>query len=301
MRVWTAPFLIAIGVGLLLLANTFFTVSQTQQALVLRFGEVVRYGNVIGVINAPRNEEAPGLYVKVPFIDNVVTFDRRILGFTLSERRVTASDQQNLLVDAYVRWRIVDPLRFYQAAQTEEGGRVRLEALAEASLRRALGGATQNAIITTQRNALMRAVVADINREAAGELGVQIIDVRIRQVDLPRETAERVYARMRTEREQVAAEIRAKGEEQALRVRADADRQAVVIRAEAQEAAQKIRGDGDARRAAIFAEAYGRNPEFAAFYRSLQAYERSIPPGTPMVVPPSGEFFRYMRNRNGGN
>ncbi|MBI1252700.1 MAG: protease modulator HflC [Alphaproteobacteria bacterium] len=293
MRRLTAPLLIAIGLLLVVIANTFYTVSQTQQAIVLRFGDA-QY-----IVNQPGGTAGPGLYMKVPLIDAVEQFDKRTLGFTLSERRVTASDQQNLLVDAFVRWRIQDPLRFYQAARTEDGGQLRLEALAEAALRRALGNATQNEIITSQRAALMREVEADLNREAATELGVQIVDVRIRQADLPRETAERVYQRMRTEREQVAAEIRAKGEEQALRVRADADRQVVVERAKAEEDARRIRGEGDARRAKIFADSYGRNPEFAAFYRSMQAYERAIPAGTPIIAPADSDFFRYMRNRDG--
>lgn len=274
-----------------LVMQTFFIVDQTQQALVLRVGSIQRYANV-------GTTGTPGLYIKVPFIENAVMYDKRNLGFTLTEQPIIASDQENLIVDAFVRWRIVDPLRFYQAARTQTGGEERLETFTQSALRRVLGGATSNDIIS-RRAPLMRAIREDLNREAATELGVNVIDVRIRQADLPQQTQQRVYERMRTEREQVAAGIRARGDEAATRLRADADRQVTIIQASAREEGEATRGRGDAERARIFARAYNRNPEFAAFYRSLQAYERALPEGTPMIIPPDSDFFRYMRDRDG--
>lgn len=286
-------FAVVIGVALLVITQTFFVVNQTQQALMLRFGQIQRYANV-------GSDGSPGLYVKIPFVENTVVYDKRNLGFTVAEQPIIAADQENLIVDAFVRWRIVDPLRFYQAAGSQQHeGETRLETFTQSALRRVLGGATSNDIIS-RRGPLMQAIRADLNREAAAELGVSIIDVRIRKADLPTETQRRVFERMRSEREQVAAGIRARGEEQAARIRADADRQVTVIQATARESAEQIRGQGDAERARIFARAYGRNPEFAAFYRSMQAYEQAIPAGTPMVIPPDSDFFRYMRNPRGG-
>lgn len=286
-------FIAAIAAGaLFVLMQTFFIIDQTQQALVLRFGQIQRYANV-------GREGSPGLYVKIPLVENVVVYDKRNLGFTLTmERPIIASDQENLMVDSYVRWRIADPRRFYQAARTQNAGEERLETFTQSALRRVLAGASSNDIIS-RRGPLMRAIVADLNREAAAELGVSIIDVRIRQADLPPQTQQRVFERMRTEREQVAAGIRARGEEQSSRIRAEADREVTVVQATAREQGEAIRGRGDAERARIFARAYGRNPEFASFYRSLIAYERAIKSGTPVVIPPDSDFFRYMRNRNG--
>ncbi len=289
MRNTTSLLLIGLGLALVVALNTFFTVPQTHQALVLRFGAPAR---------APIT--APGLYVRAPFIDTVIQYDRRNLGLTLSEPLlIVAADQERLVVDAFVRWRIDDPLRFYQAVQTEEGGRTRLEGFTQSALRRVLGSVSSNDIIRIRRAQLMQAIETDLNREAATELGARIIDVRIRQADLPDATLERVFERMRTERQQVAAQLRAEGQEQALRIRAEADREVTIIAATARETAERTRGEGDGRRARIFAQAYGRNAEFAAFYRSLQAYERALPAGTQMVIPPDGDFFRYMQSQTG--
>ncbi|MGE3249794.1 MAG: protease modulator HflC [Hyphomonadaceae bacterium] len=289
MRSATALFLIIGGLALIVVMNTFFIVPQTHQAIVLRF-------------RAPIGEPitSPGLHIKAPFIDNVVLLENRNLGFTLPQQSIVASDQERLEVAAFVRWRIVDPLRFYQAVQSEreQGGQTRLEYMAQSSLRRVLGGVNSNDIIRTRRAALMQAIEADVNRQS-DEMGVRVIDVRIRQAELPQETRTSVFQRMRTERQQVAAELRAEGQEEALTIRAEADREVVVIRATAREQAERIRGEGDGQRTRIFANAYGRDAEFAAFYRSLQAYEQAIPAGTPMVIPPEGDFFRFMRNQSG--
>lgn len=273
--------LIAIFVVLVVVMNSLFIVRQEQQAIVLRFGE---YTNAI---NEPGTDE-PGLYFKAPFIDSVVMFDRRNIGLTLESQDFVAADQERLIVDAIVRWQIADPRRFYQSALTEEGGASRMATFTQAAMRRALGTADTNEIISGRRAELMQQIEGDLNAAAATELGVRVLDVRIRQADFPPETRERIYERMRSERQQVAGRIRAEGE-----------RDAAIIRAEAQEQSERLRGEGEGERARIFARAYGRDAEFAAFYRSMRAYETALDENTPIVVPPDSDFFRYMQRRRG--
>jgi membrane protease subunit HflC len=278
--------LLVIGIGaliaLLIITNTIYVVRQDRQAIILRFGEYVGAVNEFGA-----NE--PGVYLKIPFVDTVIIYDKRNIGTTIEGQPIVASDQERLIVDAVVRWRIIDPRRFYQGAISEEGGASRLETFAESAIRRALGAATSNDIISGRRAQLMQLIEADLNASAATELGVNVVDVRIRQADLPDETRERVYERMRSERQQVAGRIRAEGE-----------RDAAIIRATAQEESERVRGEGDAERARTFARAYGRDPEFAAFYRSMRAYDTALDANTPIVVPPDSDFFRYMQSRRGG-
>ncbi len=266
---------------LVALFNTLFVVRQDQQAIVLRFGQFTR------AINAPGTQQ-PGLYFKLPFVDSVVTFDKRNMGLSLTGQPFVASDQERLIVDAVVRWRIADPRRFYQSALTEAQGASRLTAIAEAAMRRVLGSASTNDIISGRRAALMQAIESDLNRAAAAELGVQVIDVRIRQADFPEETRERIYQRMSSERGEVAG-----------RIRAEAAREAAIILATANQEGERLRGEGEGERARIFAGAYGRDPEFAAFYRSMRAYETALDAGTPLVISPDSDFFRYMQNRGG--
>jgi membrane protease subunit HflC len=280
----SVPLLLIAGVVLLVvLLNSMFIVRQDRQAIVLRLGQYTR------AINPPSVNQ-PGLYFKAPFVENVVFYDRRNLGMTLAGQQMVASDQELLIVDAVVRWRITDPRRFYQTALTEAGGVDRISIFAQAAMRRALGAASSNDIISGRRAALMQTIEDDLNRSAASELGVHIDDVRIRQVDFPQQTQERIYARMSSEREQVAARLRAEGQ-----------RNATIITATAQEQSERLRGEGEAERARIFARAYGRDPEFAAFYRSMRAYDTALEQGTPIVVPPDSDFFRYMQRRRGGN
>ncbi len=278
---------VAIGlaaVALVLLLNTAFVVRQDRQAIVLRFNAVV------AAINAGEANEA-GLHFKAPFIDNVVIYDKRNMGLLISgseDQAVVASDQERLIVDAFVRWRIRDPRRFYQRVVSEEQGANQLSRNAESALRGVLGGASSNDIISGRRAELMLAIRTQLNAAAAAELGVEIVDVRIRQADLPRQTRDRVYARMSTERQQVAGRIRAEGQ-----------RDASLIVATAQQESERLRGEGEAERARIFARAYGRDPEFAAFYRSMRAYDASIVEGTPIIISPDSDFFRYMQRRRG--
>lgn len=276
------PVAVAAFVALIVTANTLFIVRQDRQAIVLRLGQYTR------TINPPSVTQ-PGLYAKWPFIENVVLYDRRNLGIALASQQIVASDQELLIVDAIVRWRIIDPRRFYQSAFNEAGGVERIRVFAQAALRRALGGASSNDIISGRRSAIMQAIEDDLNASAAAEVGVHIDDVRIRQVDFPQQTQNRIYARMSSEREQVAARLRAEG-----------DRNATIIRATAQQESERLRGEGEGERARIFARAYGRDAEFAAFYRSMRAYDTALDDGTPIVVPPDSDFFRYMQRRRGG-
>ena len=271
----------AVFAALVLLANTFFVVPQTKQAIVLQFGQVQ------SVINRYGTDRA-GLYAKVPFVQNVVFFDKRNIGFTLSEQQIIGADQERLLVDAFARYAIVDPLVFYRQATFEARGEQRLQTILESALRQTLGSVRTDEIISTRRAQLMQTIARQMDREASS-LGVRVIDVRIRQADFVPQVQERVFERMRTERQRVAAQIRAEGE-----------KKKVVIIAEATEKAQKTKGEGDARRAELYASSFGKDAEFAGFYRSMQAYEKALPAGTQMVVPPEGEFFRYLKNKDAG-
>ncbi len=287
-RPWL-PFAIVAALVLIVFFNTIYIVNPGEQAIVLRVGQWVR------------TVSAPGLYIKTPFTESTVIYSKRNLGLQLDNiAEIVAGDQERLEVDAFVRWRIIDPRRFYQSAGNQRGGETRLRAFTEDALRNTLGDATTNQIIAERRAALMQAIRTDLNATAIPELGVRVEDVRIRKADLPQATRDSVYQRMRTEREQEAGRYRAQGDGEAQRIRAEADRQVVEIRATAQQQSETIQGQGDAERARIFARAYGRDPEFAAFYRSMRAYEAALANGTPIIVPPDSDFFRYMRNRNAG-
>ena len=278
-----------------LLANTFYVVGQREQALVLRLGEPVRVVNV-GRVNSP------GLKVKAPFVENVVKFDKRNLSLETDEEEVIAQDQERLVVDAFVRYRVSDPLQFYRTLRDERIAADRIQRLLNSSLREVLGSAPSNDIISGQRAALMRQTRDLMSRNAQqSRLGIQVIDVRIRRADLPAPNQEAVYRRMETARQQEAATIRANGERRKREIIATADRDVSITLAEAQQYAGKVRGEGDARRAQIFAQAYGQDPSFAAFYRSMQAYENALGRGdTTMVISPDSAFFRYYERGSGG-
>jgi membrane protease subunit HflC len=282
------------GVGLVILAAigilaylSLFVVHQTQQALVLRFGEPVRV-----VL-------APGLYTKLPLIDNVELLDKRILDLNSPPLEIIASDQKRLVVDAFGRYKITDPLRFYQAVGTVAGADQRLSVLLNSAVRQVLGEATFETVVRDERSALMGRITQRVNREATN-FGIQMVDVRIRRADLPEANSQAIYQRMQTERQREATEIRAQGEQAARRIRAEADRAATVIVAEANRESEQTRGVGDAERTNIFAQAFGANPEFFDFYRSMQAYQAGLRPGsTRMLISPDSEFFRYFNDATG--
>ena len=269
--------------------SSAFTVSQTQQALVLRLGDPL----------APIT--TPGLHWKVPFIDSVVYIDNRILDLENPSQEVIASDQKRLVVDAFARYRITNPLKFFQAAGTVEAANSRLATVLNSALRRVLGESNFMTVVRDDREGLMHRINEQVNREAAN-FGITVVDVRIRRADLPEANSQAVFQRMQTERQREAAEIRAQGNEAAQRTRARADREATIVVAEAASKGEQVRGEGDAERNRIFADAYGRDPDFFGFYRSMQAYDASLKAGdTRMLVSPeSTAFFRYLTDPFGG-
>jgi len=268
---------VAVGV-IVLLANTFYVVGQSEQAIVLRLGDPVR------TVNSPDAFD-PGLKAKVPFLERRQIFDRRNLPVEISKEEILTADQQRLEVDAFVRYRIADPLRFYKSVRDEATANDRLKRLINSSLREALGSATTDAIIAKERGVLMRKVRDDLARRvAASRFGVEIVDLRIKRADLPQANQNAVYDRMKTQRQQIAAEERAKGNQQALEILGAATKEG-----------ETIRGEADARRAEIFASSFGQDPAFASFYRSMQAYETSLGKGdTTLVLSPDSQFFRYF-------
>jgi membrane protease subunit HflC len=266
---------------------TVFTVQQTQQALVLEFGKPKR------VITEP------GLNYKIPFIQNVEFFDKRILDVDTASQEVIASDKKRLVVDAFARYKIVDALLFSQAMGDERIANSRIGAVLQASLRRVLGGASFASVVRDKREALMRTILSQVNQEAT-PFGVQIVDVRIKRVDLPEANMQAIYKRMQTERQREAAEWRAEGEGASRRIRATADRQVTVIKADATGESERTRGDGDGERNRIYAEAYNQDPDFFAFYRSMKAYETSLKAGeTRLLLSPDSEFFKYFNSATG--
>jgi membrane protease subunit HflC len=268
--------------GGFLATSSLFIVDQTEQALVLQLGEVRR------VIREP------GLWLKRPFIENVVYYDNRVLDFEPRHEEVIVSDQKRLVTDTYTRYRITNPLLFYQTVGSEAGVRGRLAALVTGSLRRVLGSVTLNDILSNKRAAIMRQIRDEVAAQAKA-FGIDVVDVRLRRADLPEENSQAVYARMQSEREQQARQYRGEGAEAAQTVRANAERERTVILAEAQRDAQRVRGDGDARAIKIYADAFGQDPEFFSFYRSLQAYREALNGrDTSFVLTPEGSFFRFF-------
>ena len=291
-RVWVWAIL-AIGL-LIVLFNTFYVVDQREQAIVVRFGEPVR------VVNAPRSAEA-GLHMKQPFVEDVVKLDRRNLGQEADQEEIIAADQQRLVVDAFIRYRIADPLQYYRTLRDDRIAADRIERLLNSSLRQVLGSANSSDIISGRRDELMRLARADVAKRAAdSRLGIQVIDLRIKRADLPAANQAAVFRRMQTSRQQQAAQIRAVGEQQKREILASADKEVAITLATAREEAGTTRGQGDAQRTRIFAQAYGKDPSFAAFYRSMQAYDAALAQGdTTLVLSPDSDFFKYFQRGPG--
>lgn len=272
---------------IVLVSNIAFVVPEWRSAIVLRFGQ-------------PTNVYSDaGLKFKLPFAESVEYVDKRNRTLDQQEIEVIASGQERLRVDAFARYRIIDPLQFFQAVRTEANGEDRLRSIMEDSMRGVLAEVSVDEIVSTQRGALVRRI-RDILDESARRFGMQIIDVKIRRADLPEQNSAATFQRMITGRNQIAAQIRAEGAEAAQQIQAQADRQVTEIRAAAEEEAQKIRGAADAERNAVFAAAYGKDPEFFAFYRSLLAYEEALKAGdTTILLSPDSEFFRYFNSLEG--
>ena len=265
-----------------------FMVNQTQQALVLQFGE------------PKRTIQEPGLKFKLPFIQEAVYYERRVLSLIPQDaEEVILADQKRLQVDAYARYRIDNPLLFFQTVRNELGARARLESIIDSSVRRVLGRETLASILTGERESINGSIRDEVNQSVAS-LGIQIIDVRLRRADYPEATSQNIFNRMKSEREREAKEFRATGEEEAQKIRADAEKTRTVIVAEAKREAQEVRGEGDSNAIRIYAESFGRDPEFFSFYRSMEAYRKSIgESGTSMVLSPNSSFFRYFKDKDG--
>ena len=299
LRGLTAAVVIVVALALYF---SVFVVDQTEQALVLRFGDPVRLINTPLAADAVGNrstESSPGLYYKLPFIDNVVYFEKRILDLDSPPLEIIASDQKRLVVDAFSRYKIINPLLFYQKVGTVSGASSRLSSFLQSAVRRVLGDASFIDLVRDRRADLMTLIKQQVDQEAR-DFGIEIVDVKIRSADLPPENSAAIYQRMQTERQRQATEIRAEGEQEARTIRAEADRQATVLVAGANGEASRLQGDGEAQRNRIFAQAYGKDPDFFAFYRSMLAYQTALPAGTTrLVISPDSDFFRYFGNPQG--
>ncbi len=282
--------LVALVIVLIVLSLSLFVVDQRQNAMVFRFGEIVSI------------KRAPGLYFKLPVIDNVRFYDVRILTIDSAEpERFLTSEKKNVLVDLFVKWRIADVEKYYISVGGDESrAQTRLLQTINDGLRAEFGNRTVHDVVSGERDKIM-----DLMRQKANEdaqrIGVEVLDVRLKRVDLPQEVSESVYGRMKAERTRVANELRSTGAAESEKIRADADKQREVIIAEAYRDAQRIKGEGDAKATAIYSRAYEQNPEFYAFYRSLEAYKQSFKnKGDVLVLEPNSEFFRYFKNSKSG-
>ena len=280
-----AQFVLA-AVGLLivivLVNSTFFIVNQAEQVLVLRFGQV------------RQTITQPGLHVKQPFVEQVVRFDARLLDVDPPPEEVILGDQKRIVVDTYTRYRISDPLQFYQAVRTEEGVAARLREIVNNAARKVLGNVMLPSVLSPEREDIMHQIQQQVSA-AAKPLGISVVDVRIRRADLPPETSQSIYARMKSERQREAAEARAQGQEKAQEIRASAERERTVILAEAQRQANILKGEGDAESTRIFADAYGQDPQFFAFYRSIEAYHQALKGSdTTYLLTPQSDFLKFF-------
>jgi membrane protease subunit HflC len=243
--------------------------------------------------------QEPGLYWKVPFIQQVTYFDRRLLDYDAASKDILTVDKQQLSVDNYSRWRIADPLQFYRTVRDERGAQSRLDDIVYSDLRETLGRHTLRDIVSDKRDQLMADVTAR-SAEKAKVYGIEIVDVRIKRADLPEKNEQTVFGRMRSERERQAKKFRAEGDEEARKIRSESDKQVQILLADATQQAEVIRGEGDANATRVFAEAYGRDPDFYAFQRTLEAYRSALTSGTTVILSPKSEFFRFLERAESG-
>ncbi len=272
---------IGILVLLLLASPMFYSVSETEQAVAIQLGRPVRLVT------------DPGLHRKLPLVQQLTFFDRRLLDYHSAPAPVITRDKKNLMVDNYAKWRISDPLKFLQTVQNETGGQARLDDIIYSKVREQLGLHDLAEVIATKRDQILKAVTRG-SSEAAAAYGIEVVDVRIKRADLPPENAQAVYGRMRTERDREAKRYRSEGQEEALKIRADTDKQKTIMLAEAYEREQTIRGEGDARAIRIYAEAFQQDPDFFAFVRTLETYRKSLKGKTTLLLPPRTEFLKYL-------
>jgi membrane protease subunit HflC len=277
----TIPLLVIVAVLLGAWNLAAYRVPQWMQAMVVQLGEPVRI------------VQEPGLYWKLPFVQNVLWFDKRLLEYDAAPREILTKDKQQLVVDNYARWRVHDPLQFYRTVRNEEGAFSRLDDIIYSNVRENLGRNTWIEIINAKRAELMEEVTKRTD-EKAREYGIEVVDVRIKRADLPEKTEMNVFSRMRTERERLAKRFRAEGDEEARKIRSESDKEVAILTAEARKQSEIRRGEGDAKAVRIFAEAYGRDPEFYGFVRTLEAYRKSIHAGTTVILSPESDFLRLL-------
>ena len=280
-RTWTIV-LLALGLLFATWKLVFFTVPQWMQAVVVRLGDPVR------------TVREPGLYVKLPFVQEVLYFDRRILDYDAQPRELLTVDKQQLVVDNYARFRIIDPLQYYRTVRNEAGAQSRLDDILYSNVRETLGRHTLREIVSEKRTELLEQVTKRSDENARG-YGIEVIDVRVKRVDLPEKNEQNVFSRMRTERERLAKKFRAEGEEEARKITSGADKDVRILMADARKQADIERGTGDAQAVKIFADAYGRDPAFYEFVRTLEAYRKTLGEGTTLILSPSSDFFRLLK------
>ena len=282
-------FIVILIFSVVILFSALFTVHQTQQALILQFGDPIR------VI------KKPGLKIKLPLIQNAIFYDTRVLDFDAKVEEVILSDQKRLLVDAFIRYKILDPLKFYQTVGNENGFKARVTGLLSGGLRRVLGSNPLEVVLSQDRRSLMQKIQDSINAEA-DDFGVILIDVRIKRADLPKANSEAIFARMRAEREKEARQFRAEGAEASQKIRSRADRDKTIILAEAQKKSQILRGEGDGDAITIYANTFNKDKDFFAFYRSMEAYKKAFQEGDEdptLILSPDSEFFRFFNKQDG--
>jgi membrane protease subunit HflC len=284
-RTWTIV-LVALGALFAVWRLVFFTVPQWMQAVVIQLGEPVR------------TVREPGLYGKLPFVQEVLYFDRRILDYDAQPRELLTVDKQQLVVDNYARFRIIDPLQYYRTVRNEAGAQSRLDDILYSNVRETLGRHTLREIVSEKRAELLEQVTKRSDENARG-YGIEVIDVRVKRVDLPEKNEQNVFSRMRTERERLAKKFRAEGEEEARKITSGADKDVRILMADARRQADIERGTGDAQAVKIFADAYGRDPGFYEFVRTLEAYRKTLGEGTTLILSPSSQFFRLLKEGDG--
>jgi membrane protease subunit HflC len=280
----TKKLLIALTAATIIFFSAVFTLNQTQQALILQFGEPVR------------TVSTPGIKFKIPLLQNAVFFDKRIIDLTLQEQEVIALDQKRLIINAFAKYRITDPLKFYTTVNNNFGLASKLSGILDSSLRQVVGEVTLSQLLTEDRVNVMKKIKDEVS-ESSEIFGIEIVDVRIMRADLPQENSRAIFARMQTEREKEAREIRANGAEISDKIRATAEKERTILLANAKKDSDIIRGNGEAKATQIYASAFNRDPEFFDFYRSMQAYKKGLSPdNTKMVLSTDDDFFKYFNN-----
>jgi membrane protease subunit HflC len=273
--------IVLIVIVAVVLATSLFTVDETEQAIVTQLGKFVR------------EVQQPGLHFRIPLIQAVHRFEARVMEYDAAAAKIITDDKKHLVIDNYARWKIIDPLRFYQAVGNEFGAQSRLDDIVFSEMREELARHSLTEIVSVNRQEIMHKVAEQCNQKAA-DYGIQVIDVRIKRADLPEEVTHSVYARMKAERQRIAKKYRSEGAEEAVKITAQTDKEKTILLAESYRQAEKLKGEGDAESLKIYAQAYEKDPEFYSFIRTLEAYGKSLGQGTTIVLPGDSEFFQYL-------